>query len=194
MLSLKTITRILVWSFIGLCIVISCFFYFFGDINKLKSTVESNLKNQLSCTVKLGDLDWDLDGFRLGVTTSKITLYDNENNIVLQGGPTRFVWHLKNIIIGSYSHFYSIDSTKLYLNAIRNKKGVWNLVEMFPTGPPPKVDNLRLHNSILYVIDELNPVTQKILYKDFNVIFEKNLFSRMKEFEVSLFLLLNQFF
>jgi len=129
----------------------------------------------LQCTVKLGDLEWDWDGLRLGVTTSQITLYDKENNIVLQGGPTRFVWHLKNIIIGSYSHFHSIDSTNLYLNAIRNKEGAWNFIEIFPSGPPPKVDNLRLHNSIVYLIDQLNPATQKILYKDLNLIFEKNL-------------------
>jgi len=174
-----------VWSFIGLCILIACFLYFLGDINKLKSAVEVNLKNQLNCAVKLGDLDWDWDGLKLGVTTSKITLYDNENNIVLQGGPTRFVWHVKNIITGSYSHFYSIDSTNLYLNLIRNKKGIWNLVEIFPPGPPPKVDNLRLHNSIVYSIDELNPITQKILYKDLNVIFEKNLFSKIRKIDLT---------
>lgn len=185
MISAKTVTRILVWSFIGLCLLINCFFYFFGNINKLKNAVELNLKNQLQCTVKLGDLEWDWDGLRLGVTTSQITLYDKENNIVLQGGPTRFVWHLKNIIIGSYSHFHSIDSTNLYLNAIRNKEGAWNFIEIFPPGPPPKVDNLRLHNSIVYLIDQLNPATQKILYKDLNLIFEKNLFSKIRKIDLT---------
>ncbi len=185
MISAKIIARTFVWSFIALCILIACFLYFIGDINRLKNAVEMNLKNQLNCIVELGDLDWDWDGLRLGVTTSRISLYDNDNNLVLQGGPTRFVWHLKNIITGSYSHFYSIDSTNLYLNAIRNKKGIWNLVEILPSGPPPKVDNLRLHNGILYVIDALNPVTQKILYKDFNVIFEKNLFSKIRKVDLT---------
>ena len=121
MISVKTVTRILVWSFIGLCIAASIFLYFFGDINRLKGAVEANLKNQLTCTVKLGNLEWDWDGLKLGVTTSEISLFDSENNLVLQGGPTRFVWHLKNIINGTYSHFYSIESTDLYLNAIRDK-------------------------------------------------------------------------
>ncbi len=185
MISAKTITRIFIWSFIGLLIISYTFLYFFGDLNKLKNTVEANLKNQLTCTVKLGDLEWDWDGLKLGVTTSTITLYDNENNIVLQGGPTRFVWHLKNIITGYYSHFYSIDSTNLYVNVIRNKKGKWNLITMFPSGPPPKVDNLKLHNSIAYLIDELNPANQKILYKDLNLVFEKNMFSKIRKIDLT---------
>ncbi len=185
MISIKTITRILVWSFIALCILITFFLFFLNNINKFKSAVEGNLKNQLTCTVKLGELQWDWDKLKLGVTTSKITLYDQENNIVLQGGPTRFVWHLRNIITGSSSHFYSIDSTNLYLNLIRNKKGEWNIITVFPTGPPPKVDNLRLHNSIIYSIDELNPITQKILYKDLNLTFEKNIFSKRRKIDLT---------
>ena len=121
MISVKTITRILVWSFIAFCILITCFLFFLNNINKFKSAVEGNLKNQLTCTVKLGDLQWDWDKLKLGVTTSKITLYDQENNIVLQGGPTRFVWHLKNIITGSTSHFYIIDTTKLSVDQVINK-------------------------------------------------------------------------
>ncbi len=185
MISAKMIIRIFIWSFIGLLIIAFSFLYFFGDINKLKNTVEANLKNQLTCTVKLGDLEWDWDGLKLGFTTSNITLYDQDNNIVLQGGPTRFVWHLKNIITGSYSHFYSIDSTNLYVNVIRNKKGEWNLITIFPSGPPPKVDNLKLHNSIVYLIDELNPANQKILYKDLNLVFEKNLFSKIRKIDLT---------
>ena len=149
MFSFKLITRIIVYFLVVLCIALSSFLYFFGDINKLKSKVEHNLKEQLTCTVKLGELEWDLDGLKLGFTTSAISLYDNENNLVLQAGPTRFVWHIKNIITGAYAHFYSIESTNLYLNAIRNKEGIWNLIAIFPQGPPPKVDNLKLNNSII---------------------------------------------
>ena len=181
MAPVKTITRILIWSTVALSVFAFCFLYFFGNINKLKSAVEENLKAQLNCTVKLGDLDWDWDGLKLGVTTSDISLFDKENNLVLQGGQTRFVWHLKNIITGAYSHFYSIESTALYLNAIHYKNGIWNLVAIFPPGPPPKVDNLRLSNSIIYLVDELNLAKKTILYKDLNVVWEKPLFSKLRK-------------
>ena len=185
MISLKATIRIFIYSFVVFCIFISCLFYYFGDINKLKSQVEKNLTSQLDCKVVLGNLDWDWDGFKLGVTTSEISIYDKEDNIVLQAGPTRFVWHLKSIITGVYSHFYGIDSTNLYLNAIRHENGAWNLVEMFPPGPPPKVDNLRLNNSIIYLIDELNPTNKNVLYKDFNIRFEKKLFSKLRTIDLT---------
>ena len=181
----KLLTRIFIWSFVGILIVIACFIYSFGDINKLKKSVEENLRNQLTCTVKLGELSWDWNGFNLGVTTSTISLYDKENNIVLQGGPTRFVWNIKNILTGSSSHFYSIDSSELYVNAIRDKNGVWNLISMFPSGPPPKVDNLRLHNTIIYLIDELNQTSKKMLYKDLNLVFEKRFFSNKRKIDLT---------
>ena len=182
---IKAITRILIWSTVVFCIFVACFLYYFGDINKLKGEVERDLKNQLTCTVKLGNLDWDWDGLLLGVTTQEISLYDKENNLVLQGGPTRFVWHIKNIITGSYSHFYSIESTNLYLNAIHYSNGLWNLITIFPPGPPPKVDNVTLHNTILYLIDELNPTSKKVLYKDFNVRWEKKLFSNLRKIDLT---------
>ena len=179
----KTLMRVFVWLFVLLCILSFCFLYFFGDVNKLKSSVEKNLKNELSCTVKLGDLNWDWDGLKLGVTTQGISIFDKENNLVLQGGPTRFVWHLKNIISGSYSHFYSIESTNLYLNAIRYKDGAWNLIRMFPPGPPPKVDNLKLNNSIIYLIDEFRQTPRTSLYKDLNVVWTKKDFSQTRKID-----------
>ena len=182
---LKIITRIFIWSMVTLLILGACFFYFFGDINKLKSKVEENLRTQLTCEVRLGDLDWDWDGLKLGVTTSGISLYDKDNNLVLQGGPTRFVWHLQNLITGTYSHFYKIESTNLYVNVIRNKNGIWNLIAIFPPGPPPKVDNLKIHNGIIYLIDELNIASKKALYKDLNLNFEKKLFSTTRNIDLT---------
>ena len=184
MFSLKTIIRIIIWSFVVLCIAFACFLYYLGDINKLKGAVETNLKNQLNCTIKLGDLDWDWYGFKLGVTTKTISIFDKENNIILQGGQTRFVWHLKSLITGAYAHFYAIESTNLYLNAIRNKQGIWNFIAVFPPGPPPKVDNLRLNNSIIYLVDELNPANKTVLYKDLNLDWERKLFSRLRRIDL----------
>ncbi len=181
----KIITRISIWSIVVLLIGIACFFYFFGDINKIKNKIEENLKNQLTCVVKLGELNWDWDGLKLGVTTSAISLYDKGNNLVLQGGPTRFVWHIKNIITGSYSHFFSIESTNLYVNVIRYRSGEWNLIKIFPPGPPPKVDNLEIHNGIVYLIDELNPSAKTILYKDCNLNFKRKLFSVMRQIDLT---------
>lgn len=184
MFSLKTIIRIIIWSFVSFCLISACFLYYFGDINKLKGAVEQNLKNQLNCTIKLGDLEWDWDGLKLGVTTKEISIFDKENNIVLEGGQTRFVWHLKNLITGAYSHFYAIESTNLYLNALRNKQGIWNFISMFPPGPPPKVDNLRLNNSIIYLVDELNPTNKTVLYKDLTIDWERKLFSNLRRIDL----------
>ena len=185
MFHLKLITRIIIYFFVFFCIMLTCLFYSFSDINKLKSYVEKNLKDQLTCTVKLGELQWDWKGLEFGVTASDISLYDQGNNLVLQAGPTRFVWHFKSIVTGRYSHFYRIESANLYLNAIRNKKGIWNLIAMFPPGPPPKVDNLELHNSIIYLIDELNPDKNKTaLYKDLNVNWEKRPFSKKRRIDL----------
>ncbi|MBI2996529.1 MAG: hypothetical protein HYY52_07510 [Candidatus Melainabacteria bacterium] len=185
MMSIKIVVRIIVWTFTVLCIAFSIFLYYFSDLNKLKDAVEKNLRNQLTCTVKLGDLSWDWDGLKLGVSTSNISIYDQENNLVLQGGPTRFVWHFKNLITQDYSHFYSIDSSNLYLNAIRDTDKKWNIIKMFPPGPPPKADNLRLHNSIIYLIDELNPTSKMVLYKDLNLIFEKPIFSKLRKIDLT---------
>lgn len=181
MISKKLITRVIIYFILLLLIASACFLYYFGDINKLKNRIEKNLKDQLTCTIKLGQLDWDWDGLKLGVTTSEISLYDKENNLVLQAGPSRAVWHLKHIITGNYSHFYKIESTNLYLNIIRDKKGIWNLVAIFPPGPPPKVDNLNLNNSIVYLIDELIHSDKKaILYKDLNLNWQKARFSKYR--------------
>ncbi|GEM_PF-3165648 len=185
MVSKKLIIRILVYLFVAVLLLIAGFLYYFGDINKLKTRVEKNLKDQLTCTVKLGDLQWDWEGLKLGVTTSKISMYDKDNNIVLQGGPTRFVWQLKSIITGAYSHFYSIESTDLYLNAIRYQDGIWNLIKIFPPGPPPKVDNLELHNSIIFLVDELNPTSKTVLYKDLNVSWIKKAFSKARTIDLT---------
>lgn len=185
MLLIKTTTRILIWSFISITVAIACFLFFFGDINKLKKTVEGNLKNQLTCTVKLGKLDWDWDGLNLGVTTDEISLNDKDGNLVLQAGPTRFVWNIKSLITGTYSHFYTIESTNLYLNAIHYKDNTWNLIKIFPPGPPPKVDNLELHNSIIYLLDELNPLSKAVLYKDFNILWKKKFFSKIRRIDLT---------
>lgn len=185
MLLIKTTTRIAIWSFVAISILVAVFLFFFGDINKLKNTVEENLKNQLTCTVKLGKLDWDWNGLRLGVTTDEISLNDKDGNLVLQAGPTRFVWHIKNLITGTYSHFYTIESANLYLNAIHYKDNTWNLIKMFPPGPPPKVDNLELHNSIIYLIDELNPTSKAVLYKDFNILWGKKIFSNIRRIDLT---------
>jgi hypothetical protein len=168
----RILIRILVWFFVVLCITATIFLNFFLNINQLKKLVEKNLKDQLTCVVKLGTLDWDLDAFKLGVTTSNISLFDQENNLVLQAGPTRFTWDIRNFLKGRYAHFYSINSTNLYVNVIRSNKGKWNLIEIFPPGPVPEVDNLRLNNSILYLIDELNPKSRESLYKDLNLVWE----------------------
>ncbi len=176
----KLIIRLIVYSFIVLCIFAVSALYYFGDINKLKKSIEKNLTRELNCTVKLGNLEWDWDGLKLGVSTSEITLFDKENNLILQGGSSRAVWHLKDLIKGTYSHFYSIESSNLYLNAIRNEKGIWNLVAIFPPGPPPKVDNLSLNNSIIYIVDELNPTSKTVLYKDLNIRWHKKIFSKTR--------------
>ena len=177
----KTTIRILVYCSLTLCIIAACFLYIFGDINKLKSYVEKNLKNQLACTVKLGELSWDWDGLKLGVTTSEISLYDRENNLVLQAGPSRFIWHIKSIITGTYSHFYGIEYANMYLNAIRYKDGNFNIIKIFPPGPPPKADNLKLNNSIIYFVDESDPASNKAtLYKGLNLNLEKKPFSKIK--------------
>src|SRR3989338_743157 len=181
----KLLVRILVYSFLLFCIITAGFLYYFGNINRLKNAVEINLKSQLDCTVKLGELNWDWDGLKLGVSTSEITMYDRDNNLVLQGGPSRAVWHIKDLIKGTYSHFYSIESTNLYLNAIRYKTGIWNLVAIFPPGPPPKVDNLRLNNSIIYFVDELNPTSKTVLYKDLNITWLKKLFSKTRNIDLT---------
>lgn len=181
----KLVSRIFIWSFLMICILSALLLYSLGDINKLKQTIEKNLKDQLSCTVKLGDLDWDLDGLKLGVTTSNISLYDNENNLVLQSGPTRFVWHIKHILARTYSHFYSIESINLYLHAIRYSNGVWNLIDIFPVGPLPKVDNLSLHNSIIYLTDELNQSLKSALYKDLNLTWQKKPFSNLRRIDLT---------
>ena len=181
----KLIIRIIVYSFIVILLTIAGFLYYFGDINKLKNRVEENLKNQLTCTVKLGNLEWDWNGLKLGVTTSEISMYDKDNNLILQGGPTRFAWELKNIITGVYSHFYSIESTNLYLNAIRYEDSIWNLVKIFPPGPPPKVDNLELHNSIIFLLDELNPTSKTVLYKDLNVSWIKKGVSKARRIDLT---------
>lgn len=182
---IKTITRIIIWILVLIAVLTACFFYFFGDINKLKSAIEKNLQNQLACTVRLGKLDWDWDGLKLGVTTDEISISDKDENLVLQAGPTRFVWHIKNIVTGTYSHFYSIESTNLYLNAIHYKDNTWNLIKIFPPGPPPKVDNLQLHNTIIYLIDELNPTIKEVLYKDFNILWRRNLFSNIRKIDLT---------
>ncbi len=177
----KTIIRILVYFSLTLCIIAACFLYIFGDINKLKSYVEKNLKDQLTCTVKLGELSWDWDGLKLGVTTSEISLYDRENNLVLQAGPSRFIWHIKSIITGTYSHFYGIESANMYLNAIRYKDGNFNIIKIFPPGPPPKADNLKLNNSIIYFVDESDPTSNKVtLYKELNLNLRKKPFSKIQ--------------
>lgn len=165
----KTLIRIFIWFFLTLCVTVTIFLNYYGNINNLKKIIEKNLKDQLTCTVNLGNLDWDLDGLKVGVLTSNISLLDKENNLVLQAGPTRFVWDLRSIVRGHYSHFYDIDSTNLYLNIIRNKKGGLNIVEIFPPGPAPEIDNLKLYNSIIYFIDELNPRARESLYSDLNV-------------------------
>ena len=184
MISRKNIVRIIVWSFVVLCVASFTFLYFFGDINKLKKSVEQNLKEQLKCTIKLGDLDWDFDGLQLGVTTKEISIFDNENNIILQSGQTRFVWHLKNLITGTLSHFYTIESSNLYLNAVRYKNGVWNIVKIFPPGPPPKVDNLELHNSIVFLEDKANLGSQSVLCKDLNLQWKKKIFSELRNVDL----------
>lgn len=168
----KIVIRIVVWFFLTLCITAVIFLNYYGNINNLKKLVEKNLKDQLTCTVNLGEMDWDLDGLKFGVLTSTISLLDKENNLVLQAGPTRFVWDLRKIIQGHYSHFYSIDSTNLYLNIIRNKKGGLNIVDIFPPGPSPEIDNLKLHSSIIYLVDELNPKSRESLYSDLNIDWE----------------------
>ena len=173
MAHVKKIVRISVWLLVSISILWACVFYYVGDINRLKKAVEKNLKNQLNCTIKLGELDWDLEGLKFGFTTSAASLYDLDNNIVLQAGPTRIVWDIRSILLGQYAHFDSIDSADLYLKAIRNEEGKWNLIEIFPPGPPPKIDNLRLHNSIVYLIDHLNPSANSVLYKDLNLLFIK---------------------
>ena len=185
MISKKLIIRIIVYLLVAVLLVIAGFLYYFGDINRVKTKVEENLKNQLTCTVKLGDLQWDWEGLKLGVTTSDISMYDKDNNLVLQGGPTRFVWQLKNIITAAYSHFYSIESTDLYLNAIRYQDGIWNLIKIFPPGPPPKVDNLGLNNSIIFLVDELNPTSRTVLYKDLNVSWVKKTFSKVRKIDLT---------
>ncbi len=183
--SKKLIARIIVYFSLLLCILAACFLFYFGDINKLKSKIEKYLTEQLTCTIKLGKLDWDWDGLKLGVTTSNISLYDQENNLVLQAGPSRAVWHLKQIIRGHYSHFYQIESTNLYLNAIHNKDGVWNLVAIFPPGPAPKVDNLKLNNSIIYIVDKLmNPENETVLYKDLNINWVRAPFSKRRNIDL----------
>ena len=181
----RILTRVIVWVSVAFLIMVFSIFYIVGDINRLKSTVEKKLKDQLNCAVKLGELNWDLNGLKLGVTTDSISVYDLENNIILQGGPTRFVWDVKHIIFGEYAHFYQIDSTELFLKAIRDKKGIWNLTDIFPPGPPPKVDNLFLHNSIVYVIDELNPNSKHLLCKSLNLNFEKNNLTKLRKIDLT---------
>lgn len=182
----KLTIRVIVYFFVAICIFIFTFLYFFGDINKLKSSVEKNLKDQLNCTIYLGELDWDWDWLKLGVTTTEISLVDNDGNIVLQAGPTRLVWHIKDIITGNYQNFYNIDTTNLYLNAILHSDGIWNLTKLFPPdSPQPKIDNLKLHNSIIYSVDEFNPVPNKnILYKDLNITLGKKPFSNFKKIDL----------
>lgn len=183
--SKKLIARIIVYFSLSLCIVAACFLFYFGDINKLKTKIERYLTEQLTCTIKLGKLEWDWDGLKLGVTTSNISLYDQENNLVLQAGPSRAVWHLKHIIRGHYSHFYQIESTDLYLNAIRNKDGIWNLVAIFPPGPAPKVDNLKLNNSIIYIVDKvMKAENETVLYKDLNINWVKAPFSKKRKIDL----------
>lgn len=164
-----------------LFVTASCFIYYFRDINKLRVSVEQNLKDQLQCTVKLGELNWDLSAFNIGVTTSQIALYDKAGNLVLQAGPTRFVWHVKDIIFGNYVHFYTIESADLYLNAVRAGDGTWNLITIFPPGPTPSVDNLKLNNSVVYLVDNLNQTKERTsLYKHLNLSFESKPFSDLK--------------
>ncbi len=181
----KILIRIFIWSFIVLSIALAIFLSYFGDVNRLKKLVETNLKDQLTCVVKLGDLSWDLEGLKFGFLASDISLYDHDNNLVLQAGPTRFVWDIRNIIQGHYSHFYSIDSTNLYLNAIFDRKGVLNLVAIFPPGPPPKIDNLKLHNSIIYLVDNSGVKKIKGLYKDLNVNWEIKPYSKKRKIDLT---------
>lgn len=176
----KTIIRIFVWSTTLTLVAFSLFLLYFADLNKLKSLIEKNLKNQLNCTIVLGTLEWDLDGLNVGVSTSEITLYDKNNDLIFQAGQSRAVWNLFYILLGRYTHFRGVEATNLYFNAIRNKEGKWNLFEIFPPGPEPEADNINLNNSIIYLVDEYLPVKKSILYKDLNITSKKNFFSKLR--------------
>src|SRR3989338_734437 len=181
----KQIIRIFIWTSTVICIVAAFLLYFYGDINKIKSRIEKNLKGKLNCNIKLGELEWDFEGLKVGVSTKEISIFDPEDNLVLQAGPSRAVWHLEHIIRGNYAHFHTIQTSNLYLNAIRHKNTKWNFIEMFPPGPAPEADNLKLNNCIIHLIDELNPLERSILYKDFNIIFEKKPFSKIREINLT---------
>lgn len=181
----KTIIRTIVWSITTTLLVLGLLFYFVGDINKLKGEVERYLKNQMECSIKLGKLEWDLEGINLGVSTTEITLFDKEDNLIFQAGPSRAVWNIFNILIGNYAHFHSIEAADLYLNVHRNKEGKWNIIEIFPPGPQPEADKLKLNNSIVYFVDDYGPDTKEILYKDLNVSSEKSFFTKIRKIDLT---------
>jgi len=115
----KQIIRIFIWTSTVVCIVAAFLLYFYGDINKIKSRIEKNLKGKLNCNIKLGELEWDFEGLKVGVSTKEISIFDPQDNLVLQAGPSRAVWHIEHIIRGNYAHFHTIQTSNLYLNAIK---------------------------------------------------------------------------
>ncbi|MBI1857670.1 MAG: hypothetical protein HYR97_00915 [Candidatus Melainabacteria bacterium] len=184
-MSKKTILRITIWLSVVLISSTALLLNFLGDMNKYKTLIEKNLKNQLRCTVKLGELDWDLEGLNIGVSTNEMTLLDSDDNLVLQTGPARFVWNIFNILRGHYTHFYRLEAANFYVNLIRYENNKWNLIEIFPPGPAPEVDNLKINNGIIYFIDEFSPVKKSILYKDTNLYFEKAAFSTARNIKLT---------
>lgn len=172
----KIILRSTIWLFTLLFVLAGSIFLYFADVNRVRTIIENDFKKQSNCSIILGNMQWDLDGFRIGVSTTNFSLYDKDGNLILQAGPTRIVWRLRSIIQGNYSHFKKIESSNLYLNLVRKENGNLNIIEVFPKGekgPPPKIDDLDIKNSIIHFVDQFNNKNKSVLYLDLNIDWNK---------------------
>lgn len=182
-INIKKLTKPLLIIFcISASLILFSFIAYMSDLNRIKKFAQKIIQNQLNCDLFFDTLKWERQGVNFGVGFGELTIIDKKGNLIIQSGPTKIFWSLKNVLRGRIAFFHKIESKDLYVDIQRYTNGKINLIEIFPPNKQEfDIDNLILDGGSVLFKDYLNTKQNTITFKDIHLSWSRNKFTKTKK-------------